>query len=372
MHTMHEPDHLKPETWAIVGGRNQTPGSPLNVPLVPASNYLAGTGRSYARDDGSPTWEAMEDVVGGLEGGAAVAFASGMAAAAAVFDQLAVGARVAIPNDCYHGVAKLAEIGRAQGRWSVDRLPVDNTQAWIDAGASHDLLWLESPTNPMLVVADLPAIAHAPRRDGSLLAVDNTFATPIIQQPLAMGAEVVVHSATKFLGGHSDLLAGVVIARNADLADRIRTSRSTHGATPGMLEAFLATRGMRTLGVRLARSAATAMQLALRLEQHHNVSTVRYPGLASHPTHDVALRFMRGFGAVLSFEVIGGAAQADTLCERVGLIRHATSLGGVESTIERRAALPGQEHVPAGLLRLSVGCEHADDLWNDLRAALDA
>jgi len=369
---MNKPDHMASETWAIAGGRDHTPGSPLNVPLVPASNYLAGAERGYARDDGSPTWESLEDVVGGLEGGTAIAFASGMAAAAAVFDQLAVGTRVAIPTDCYQGVARLAEHGRAHGRWSVDRLPVDDTQAWVAAGATHDLLWLESPTNPMLVVADLPEIARAARRDGCLLAVDNTFATPIVQQPLAMGADVVVHSATKFLGGHSDLLAGVVIARDAALAERIGASRGTGGATPGVLEAFLATRGVRTLGVRLARSEANAMALAEHLARHHTVSTVRYPGLPSHPTHDVALRVMRGFGSVLSFDVTGGGSHADAGCERVRLIRHATSLGGVESTIERRAALPGQEHVPAGLLRLSVGCEHADDLWADLRAALDA
>ena len=367
---MHQPDDLAQNTWAITAGRPHTPGSPMNVPIVPASNLLAGTDRSYTRSDGTPTWEALEDIVGGLEHGSATAFASGMAAAAAVFDLLAVGARVAIPTDCYHGVAHLADAGDALGRWSVNRIAVDDTAAWTHAAHTHDLLWIESPTNPMLMIADLPAIASVTRSTRCMLAVDNTFATPLNQQPLTMGADVVVHSATKFLGGHSDLLAGITITHDASLHERLRAQRSLTGAAPGALEAYLATRGIRTLGPRLQLSQANAMELATRLESHPQVDVVRYPGLASHPQHDIARRVMRGFGSVVSFDVRGGAAPADAVCAALGIVRSATSLGGVESTIERRAALAGQEHVPPGLLRLSVGCEDVDDLWRDLDSAL--
>jgi cystathionine gamma-synthase len=199
--------------------------------------------------------------------------------------------------------------------------------------------------------------------------VDNTFATPLLQQPLALGADVAVHSATKFIGGHSDLLSGITIAREQNLAERLHHRRGLSGATPGTLEAFLALRGLRTLALRLDRGQANAAELARRLDQHPAVSRVRYPGLPGDPGHQTAAAQMTGFGAVLAFEV-ADAPTADRLCGAVHVIVHATSLGGVETTIERRGKLPGQAHVPPGLLRLSVGCEHIDDLWNDLNTAL--
>jgi len=218
-------------------------------------------------------------------------------------------------------------------------------------------------------VADLPALCTAGRRAGAIVGVDNTFATPLLQQPLALGADLVVHSATKFIGGHSDLLSGITIARDQALAGRLRHRRGLSGATPGALEAFLALRGLRTLAVRLDRSQANAAELARRLDQHPAVSRVRYPGLPTDPGHQTAAAQMTGFGAVLAFEV-ADAPTADQLCDAVHVIVHATSLGSVETTIERRSKLPGQEHLPPGLLRLSVGCEHIDDLWNDLNTAL--
>ena len=364
------PPGIKPESWLVSAGRTAEPGAPLNVPLIPASNFIIGGGREYARDDGTPTWEALEEVVGGLESGKAVAFASGMAAAAAVFDQLAAGAVVALPDDCYQGVAGLAAAGAERRRWSVRRVAVDDTAGWIGACAAADLIWLESPSNPLLTVAELDAVCAAPRKPGAIVAVDNTFATPLNQQPLAFGAAVSLQSATKFIGGHSDLLAGVATTNDDALWRALRTSRELTGATPGTLEAFLAVRGARTLAVRLQRAQQTAILLAERLERHPLVARVRYPGLPSHPTHATAKRVLKGFGTIVSFDLRGGAEFADGVCRNTRLVRHATSLGAVESTIERRAAVPGQGHLPPSLLRLSVGIEDADDLWADLDSAI--
>jgi cystathionine gamma-synthase len=355
----------------VIGGRGAgTPGSPLNVQPVLASNFVLGGDRGYSRDDGTATWEAFEELLGGLEHGVAVAFASGMAAAAAIFDLLPAGADVVLPDDCYQAVVGLAAAGAGLGRWSFRRLAPDDTDRWLEAAGHADLLWLESPSNPLLHVADLPAILSRPRRPGTLAVVDNTFATPLGQQPLALGADLVLHSATKYLGGHSDLMMGAAVAASDELARRLRARRRLTGALPGALETYLAVRGMRTLHLRFERASATAHELAARLEQHTDVSVVRYPGLPSHPAHGTARGFMRSFGAVISFDVRGDAARADVVCESLRIVRHATSLGSVETTVERRAAVPGQEHLPPTLLRLSVGCEDVDDLWSDLDGAL--
>jgi cystathionine gamma-synthase len=362
---------VEPDTWAVTAGRS-APGSgaPLNVPPVLASNFELGSERSYSRNDATPTWEAFEELVGGLEGGEAVAFASGMGAIAAVFDLLPVGATVVLGEDCYQGVAGLVAAGEPQGRWREVRAGVEDTPRWIELAADADLLWLESPSNPLLAVADLPAIGAARRKPGALTVVDSTFATPLAQRPLELGADLVVHSATKYLGGHSDLLLGVVVAASGEHARRLHERRELAGATPGALESFLAIRGIRTLPLRFERASATAAELAERLAGHPEVEVVRYPGRPDHPTHAIASSFMSGFGAVVTFDVRGGAGRADAVCRSLRIIRHATSLGGVESTIERRAAVPGQEHLPPGLLRFSVGCEHPEDLWRDLERAL--
>jgi cystathionine gamma-synthase len=222
----------------------------------------------------------------------------------------------------------------------------------------------------LLCVADLARICAAPRKPGALLAVDNTFATPLNQQPLQLGADVAVQSGTKFIGGHSDLLLGVATTRSAALRDSLAQERTLGGATPGALEVFLALRGLRTLSLRLACAQDNAALLAPRLLAHPFVERVHYPGLPGHPTHALAAAQLKGFGSMLSFEVRGGAAPADAVCRGLRLIQHATSLGAVESTLERRAAIPGQEHLPPGLLRLSVGVEDAEDLWADLAQAL--
>ena len=358
------------ESWLVSAGRDRRPGLPLNVPPWPASNFVLGEHRAYSRDDGTPGWEALEEIVGGLEGGSSVAFASGMAGIAAVFDQIPVGSVVALPADCYQGVAGLAKAGQSRGRWTVHRVAVADTAGWIEMCGVADLIWLESPSNPLLTVGDLDAICAAPRKRGAILGVDNTFATPLNQRPLALGADVAVQSVTKFIGGHSDLLGGVVTVRDANLLAALRQARELAGSTPGTLEAFLAVRGARTLALRLERAQRNAMTLAERLARHPNVTLTRYPGLASHPTHEAARRQLKGFGTIISFDVRGDSAAADAVCAGLQLIQHATSLGAVESTIERRASIPGQEHLPPALLRLSVGIEAVEDLWTDLDRAL--
>jgi len=368
MHNAGDPGSV--ESWLVSAGRDRRPGSPLNVPPWPASNFLLGERRAYSRDDGTPGWEALEEIVGGLEGGSSVSFASGMAGIAAIFDQLPTGSVVALPDDCYQGVVGLATAGQKRGRWTVHRLAVADTAGWIEICGVADLIWLESPSNPLLTVADLDAICAAPRKRGAMLGVDNTFATPLNQRPLALGADVAVQSVTKFIGGHSDLLGGVVTVRDANLRQALRQSRELAGATPGTLETFLAVRGARTLAIRLERAQHNATTLAERLARHPKVSLTRYPGLASHPTHNAAVRQLKGFGTIISFDVRGDARTADAVCAGLQLIQHATSLGAVESTIERRASIPGQEHLPPTLLRLSVGIESVEDLWTDLDRAL--
>ncbi|KID28860.1 cystathionine beta-lyase/cystathionine gamma-synthase [Prauserella sp. Am3] len=347
-------DSWSPRTRAILAGRpDAADGQPANVPLVPAS----ALGLDYSREVGTPTWAAFEEAVGALEGGTATAFASGMATVTAVLDLLPAGATIAVPVYSYTGTRGALDHAQKQGKLTVRRIEPTDTAAWIAAAGEVDLLWLETPTNPTLDVMDLDAIlsavAQSERRP--LTVVDNTFATPLGQQPLALGADLSVHSATKFIGGHSDLLLGVVVAGRDDLATAVREARTRTGATPGTLESWLALRGLRTLGVRLAEASRTAEFLVDRLASHPAVTRVRYPGS----------------GAMVAFELADGDA-AERACAKLELIHNATSLGGVETTVERRAHLPGDSHVPAGLLRLSVGLEDPEDLWRDLERALGA
>ena len=363
---------MRLETLAITEGRPHTPGAPVNTPITLASSFVSGAGPEYARGDSTPGWVALEAAVGALEGGVSFAFSSGMAAATAVLDQVPIGGRILVQDDCYQGVAIAAADGVTTRGWTVERLAAADTDAWIAALPGAALCWLETPSNPLLEIVDLPTIAAAARRLGVPVAVDNTFATPLLQRPLSVGATYSVQSATKFIGGHSDLLAGIVTVAetDGDAAQAIDRHRTYRGATPGALESFLALRGLRTLPIRLERSQATAMELARRLRDHRQVEVVRYPGLEDHPGHELARRTLDGPGAVLSFDLRGSATSADVRVGRLRIITPATSLGGVETLIERRAKLVGQEHLPPTLLRLSVGCEHVEDLWDDLAAVL--
>ncbi len=360
-------DELRRATLAVHAGRGaRTQGDPLNPPLMPASTFR---GDRYARNEGTPGWEALEEAVGALEGGAAVAFASGMGAIAVILEELPPGARIVVPHDGYTGTRALLGAREAAGKAEVARVDIADTAAVLEACAGADLLWVETPSNPLIAIAELDALCDGAHRAGALVAVDTTLATPLLQRPLELGADIVVHSATKFIGGHSDLLMGVAVTRDTALAEHLREGRRLLGTTPGALEVYLALRGLRTLPVRLERGQASAQVLAERLSAHPDVTRVRYPGLPGDPGHDRASRLMDGFGAMLAFEVAGGAAQADRICGRVEVLTNATSLGGVETLIERRARYP-LELAPESLMRVSVGLEDVEDLWRDLERAL--
>lgn len=362
---------LRPETLVISLGRpTADPDGPLNVPITPASALQAGGTAGYARDGHAP-WMALEEVIGALEGGRALAFSSGMGAASAAISLFVPGAVVVAPTVAYMDVRRsllgLREAGRAEVRFA----DITDTDAVLAACDGADVLWLESPTNPLLGIADLPRLCGAARERGLLCVVDNTFATPLLQRPLALGADVVVHSATKAMGGHSDLLLGAAVAADEGHFAALREARELGGATPGALESYLCLRGLRTLPLRLERAQHNAGILAERLSDHPEVSEVRYPGLASHPQHQRSRDTLGGPGFMLTFRPRGGAARADALVEAVRVLVHATSLGGVETTLERRARYPAEQGVvPEDLLRVSVGCEDVEDLWTDLERAL--
>jgi cystathionine gamma-synthase len=367
------PASWRAETIAVAAGRDLTPGAALNVPPTFASAFRDGGPVAYARE-GQPTWAAFEAALGGLEGGHAVAFASGQGAIAAVVTEALSGAGhgavVVHPDGAYTGTrALIADLDR-RGLLRARAVDVTDTDAVVGSLVGARCLWIESPTNPMLGVADLPSLLAAAAEAGVTSVVDNTFATPLVQRPIALGADMVVHSVTKYLGGHSDLLMGAVVAADADRRARLVARRALDGAVPGVMEAYLALRGLRTLPVRLARQQASALTLAERLSAHRAVARVRHPGLATDPHHERAGAFMGGYGAMVSFEV-AGAALADEVVRRVRLVVPATSLGGVETTIERRNRWAGEERVPPGLLRMSVGLEHVEDLWADLGGALE-
>ena len=368
---------LRPESLAVTTGRpERVVDAPLNQAPVFASTYVGttqvGAGEMGYGRYGNPTWRALEDAVGALEGGRALTFSSGMAAVHAVLELLPASGTVVIPANCYLGVASAVDERAAKYGLTVRRVDVADTTGVLAAAHGADMVWLESPTNPTIEVADLPALGAA-LAGVTTLVVDNTFATPLLQQPLEVGADIVLHSATKFMSGHSDALLGALVVRDADTDTfgRLHATRSLHGATPGTLEAYLVLRGVRTLAVRVAQAQANAGVLAERLAAHSAVRLVRYPGLSSDPGHEVAARTMSGFGSLLSVE-LADAEAAEEFISAARIWVFATSLGGVESTFERRRRWPGElATVPEGLVRLSVGIEHVEDLWADLEQALD-
>jgi cystathionine gamma-synthase len=363
---------LSPASVVVEAGRpSRRPGEPLNTPISLSSAYHSGGDRGYLRE-GSPTTDAFEAVIGALDGGVATSFASGVAAFTAVLDGLPTGAVVVAPSSMYWGSVDLLRAGAALGRFSVRTADIADTDAVLAVLPGADLLWIETPTNPLMALADVPAICAAARAAGVRSGVDATFTTPLRQRPLEQGADLVMHSATKYLAGHSDALMGVLVTADAELSAALRAQRSRTGAMPGALESFLALRGVRTLDVRLRRQEDNARELAARLAAHPAVARVRYPGLPGDPGFERARRLLDGPGAMLALELVGGPDAADRLCERLELITHATSLGGVESLLERRGRYAGEQLIgtPAGLLRFSVGIEDVDDLWADLDQAL--
>jgi cystathionine gamma-synthase len=363
-----EPD-WSPTTQAIVAGRPaRQPDSPLNEPVVFASTFHAGGPIAYGRD-GNATWSALEEVIGVLEGGSAVSFASGMAAVAAVFEQVTVGGVIVLPRDGYYGTRAFFNAA-VPGRWNIRLVDIWDTEATVAACQGAELLWIESPTNPKLDVADIPALCEGAHALGLRVAVDNTYMTPLGQRPLDLGADLVVHSVSKLLAGHADVVLGAAVAASgSELCVGLRRLRSMAGAIPGPMEAFLALRGIRTLPLRFREAQANAQELAQRLACHPLVERVRYPGLPADPWHERACAQMEGFGNMIAFEVHGGPNAAEAAACSTRLIVHATSLGGIESSMERRAKWPGEDSPPS-LLRLSVGCEEIEDLWADLDHAL--
>jgi len=374
---------LRPATLAAAG---TTPPDPLTGSLVPAvypsTTYardeqyqLLSPNRDYSRDR-NPTYAGVEDQLNALEKGAgALLFSSGMAAATAVFQTLAPGDHVVAPRAMYFGLRKWL-VAFAE-RWGLGLTlyandDLDALQKAIIPGKTR-VVWAETPANPTWEVTDLAAAADLAHRAGARLAVDSTVASPVLTNPIALGADLVMHSVTKYLNGHSDLVGGALITGRADDAwARLRAHRHDAGAVLGAFEAWLLGRGLRTLFVRVERASDTALLLAQRLAEHAAVSRVLYPGLPSHPGHAVAARQMNGsFGGMLSILVRGGAPAALAVAGRLRLFVRATSLGGVESLVEHRHTAEGAGSVaPPDLLRLSVGLEDPEDLWEDLASAL--
>ncbi len=355
------PDHdpsppWSPATLAVTAGRpDHAPDAPLNTPVTLASTYVAGGDVEYGRY-GNPSWTAFEEALGALEKGRCLAFASGLAAVATIVELVGQDAVVVAPRHAYNGtVMQLADL-EARGRVKVRLVDVTDTDAVVAACEDAALVWMESPTNPALEVVDLARVIPAAHEAGAHVIVDNTFATPLLQQPLELGADMVVHSATKYIAGHSDVLMGAVATRSDELYDVLKKRRDLIGNAPGPFEAWLALRGLRTLHVRLERAQSNAAELATRLEAHPAVAAVSYPG----------------FGGIVTFVAARGPLAADLVTHSTRLWVHATSLGGVESTFERRRRWRTEAStIPEALVRCSVGIEDVDDLWRDLSQALD-
>ena len=372
------PTALRPDTVLVAGGRPAPEhDAPVGPSIVLTSTYrgsgaLDAEDRTYGRFS-NPTWEDVEDVLGRLEQAQlpGLLYASGLAAVASVLSLVPAGGRVVLPRHSYQGSLALAADLESRGMLTVRTVDVADTEDVVAALDDADLLWLESPTNPMLEVADLPALLAAARERGVLTCVDNTFATPLLQRPLVHGADIVVHSVTKYLAGHSDVVLGAAVTSDPALRARLKGHRSLHGAIPGPFEAWLALRGMRTLAVRVERSAATAGELARRLQRHPAVLEVRYPGLPGDPGHERAAAQMDGFGAIVAIVPAGDVDAVEAAVDTLRVWTPATSLGGVESLIERRRRHHEEPHSgPETLRRLSVGIENGEDLWEDLDRAL--
>jgi cystathionine gamma-synthase len=352
------------------------PSISLSTNFEQAADGSYHQGRVYSRAD-NPTYEQAERMLAMLEGAnGCILFASGMAAAIAVFQSLVPGDHVVVARMLYWGVRKwLAEFGMTWGLdvEFVDTADLDAVKAALRPGTTR-LVWVETPANPTWDVCDLGAICALAHAAGARVAVDNTVPTPVLTRPIALGADIVVHSATKYLNGHSDVLAGAVLsARNDPFWQRIRSWRRTAGAVPGPVEAWLLVRGMRTLFLRVRRASDSALAVARHFEAHPALRAVLYPGLPSHPGHAIAARQMTGgFGGMLSIRVAGGAERARAVLAAVEVFKRATSLGGVESLIEHRSSMEGPSSpVPDDLLRLSIGIEAPEDLIADLEAALE-
>jgi cystathionine gamma-synthase len=371
---------MRIETTAVHAGQHVDPGTgAMTLPIHLSTTFAReadGTyphGYVYVRTE-NPNCEALEQCLCALEGGAAAAaFASGSAATASIFQALAPGDHVVVPQDVYYGTAHL--LRETFSRWGLAATFVDMTdpdQVREALRPTTRLIWVETPSNPLLKVSDIAQIAATAHEAGAQCACDNTWATPILQRPFELGADLIMHSTTKYLGGHSDMLGGAVLAKRDDaLFARIRQIQTTGGAVPSPFDCWLVLRGIRTLPYRMRGHSANALQVASFLSGHPAVEAVHYPGLATHPGHNVAVQQMAPFGGMASFQVRGGRDAAMAVAAKVRVLTRATSLGGPESLIELRASIEGLgTRTPENLLRLSIGLEHPDDLIEDLAQAV--
>ncbi|MCZ7531847.1 MAG: cystathionine gamma-synthase [Acidimicrobiia bacterium] len=379
-------DHF--ETIAIHAGQDPDPATGAAVvPIYATSTYVQEApgvhkGYEYSRTD-NPTRTALQTQIAALEGvgpgadGGAVATSSGLAATALIGYLLKPGDRIVLPDDAYGGTFRLIARVLADHGITWTAADLSSPEKLIEAVTPDTkLVWVETPTNPLLKVVDIEAVVAVAKTVGALVAVDNTFATPYLQQPLSLGADLVVHSATKYLGGHSDTVAGAIVTNDAELLERLRFLQNATGPVPGPFDSYLLLRGIKTLGVRMDRHCANAGAVAAFLEADPRVDHVWYPGLPSDPGHEIAQRQMSGFGGMVSFTPVAGVEAANSIVARTRLFFLAESLGGVESLIEipavmTHASVEGTDlEVPASLIRLSVGIEHVDDLISDLDRAL--
>ncbi|HEY0167109.1 MAG TPA: cystathionine gamma-synthase [Jatrophihabitans sp.] len=370
---------------AIHAGQEPDPlTGAVAVPIYQTSTYkqdgVGGlrNGYEYSRS-GNPTRTALEECLAALEGGArGLAFASGLAAEDTLLRALcSPGDHMLLPDDAYGGTYRL--VARVLSRWGVEFTAVHMHDTAAVAAAIQPntrVIWVETPTNPLLNIVDIAALAEVSRQHQTMMVVDNTFASPYLQQPLALGADVVVHSTTKYLGGHSDVVGGAVVTRDAEVGEQVAFYQNSMGAICGPFDAWLVMRGIKTLGVRMDRHCSNAAQIVRFLGQHPAVSSVLYPGLPNHPNHEVAARQMSGFGGMVSFRMRGGEEAALKVCELTQMFTLGESLGGIESLIEHparmtHASVAGSPlEVPGDLIRLSVGIEDIEDLLADLTAAL--
>jgi cystathionine gamma-synthase len=373
-------DTLHPATLAVHAGAEPDAETGAVAPPIhltttfrhgPAGERIAGY--EYQRE-GNPTQDRLEQALAALEGGeAALAFASGMAAITGMLDSLPIGSRLLIPDDCYSGLRYLAREflpERGVNAVAVDMTDLAAVETACAAGGA--MVWVETPSNPQMKICDIAALAQIAHRHGALLACDNTFATPVLQRPLALGADIVMHSTTKYFGGHSDVLGGaLVFARRDDVFERVAHRRHITGAVLSPFSAWLTLRGCRSLPARMAMHCANARGLVEFLSRHPTIERVNYPGIDSHPGHAIAARQMSDYGAMLSILVRGGRERTLAVAGKLKLFTNATSLGGCESLVEHRASVEGANPVsPQNLLRVSVGLEHVDDLVADFAQAL--
>jgi cystathionine gamma-synthase len=365
----HDWKKLATESQVVAAGRpEKKPDGALNPAIALNSTFHEGGPIGYGRY-GNEAWSALEEAISVLEGGKTLIFSSGMAAISSVFSLLPQGAIIVAAENGYQGTTTMLKKMHEAKKLEVRFVNLPNSDEVLKALPGAQMLYLESPTNPAIEVVDLPVVIAAGKKTGSIVVVDSTLATPMVQNPLALGADIALHSVTKYLSGHSDILLGCVVTNDESIFERVEQARRYGGAIPGPFEAWIALRGLRTFALRMQRSQENAMELAKRLEKDPRVLRVRYPGLASDPYHERAKSFMKGFGAMISFEVKADIAQIDKMCNSSTLITNATSLGGVESIWERRRRWATESHtIPENLIRFSVGIENVDDLWSDIQS----